>query len=116
MTTTSIEPGDLCLAEILFTSGEAAKVRPALVLCLDAEDCVVCLITSVGPRGERDVVLQDWSQAGLLRPSTCRIGRLTTIEKRLLIRRIGRISDRDGHTLAQAWYTHNRPGWDTIPW
>jgi len=80
MNTTDIEPGDICLAAIPFTSGLPGKVRPVLVLWLDGEDCVVCSITSAAARTERDLELSDWANEGLLRPSTCRLGRLNTFD------------------------------------
>ena len=111
MSTTSIEPGDICLAQVPFTSGLPGKVRPVLVLRLDGEDCVVCSATSSAPRTERDLELKDWASEGLLRPSTCRLGRLNTMERKLLIRRIGRLSAADAREVLRAWRTHIGPSW-----
>lgn len=115
-TTMPIKPGDLWLARIPFTSARVIKVRPVLIMWLEADDCVVCSVTSADPRGERDVALRDWIREGLFRPSTCRVGHVSTLEQRLLLRRIGRLSEADAHQIAQVWYTENRPGWDIIPW
>ncbi len=50
-------PGEIWLAEILFTDGSAAKIRPVLVLWLDAGDAVVSAVTSAVPRSPSDVSL-----------------------------------------------------------
>jgi len=110
-TTTSIVPGDVCLARIPFTSGEADKVRPVVVLWLDGLDCVVCAVTTARPRGPRDLLLEDWESAGLVRPSTCRLGRLNTMELKLLTRRIGRLTDADARAVLRLWRRHIRPAW-----
>ena len=60
----TITPGDLWVAEILFTDGSAAKKRPVLILWLDAQDVIVAAITSALPRSETDVTLNDWQQSG----------------------------------------------------
>ena len=113
MSTTSIGPGDVWLAHIPFTSGQAGKVRPVLVLWLDGQDCVVCAVTSAQPRGHRDLPLGDWMEEGLLRPSTCRLGHLNTMEQRLLVRHIGRLTAADAARILAAWHSHIRPGWAT---
>jgi mRNA interferase MazF len=111
MSTTGIEPGDLYLAQIPFTSGEPGKVRPVAVLWLDGEDCVVSSVTSAPPRGLRDVVLRDWMSEGLLRPSTCRLGRLNTMQQKLLTRSLGHLSQDDARELLRVWRLHIRPAW-----
>jgi mRNA-degrading endonuclease toxin of MazEF toxin-antitoxin module len=62
--------GEIWLADIPFTSGLASKVRPVLILWVDANDVVVAAVTSVQPRSASDVPLSDWSKAGLRVPST----------------------------------------------
>jgi mRNA interferase MazF len=52
----TITPGDLWIAEILFTDGSAAKKRPVLILWLDAQDAVVAAVTSASPRSITDVM------------------------------------------------------------
>ncbi len=111
MSTTSIAPGDICLAAIPFTSGLPGKVRPVLVLWLDGEDCVVCPITSAAARTARDLELKDWAREGLLRPSRCRLGHLNTMEQALLIRRIGHLSPADASAVLRTWRTHICPSW-----
>jgi mRNA interferase MazF len=44
------QPGEIWLATIPFTNGLASKIRPVLVLWLDAADLVVAAVTSAHPR------------------------------------------------------------------
>ena len=43
-------PGEIWLADIPFTDGSASKIRPVLVLWLDAGDAVVAAVTSAATR------------------------------------------------------------------
>jgi mRNA interferase MazF len=52
-------PGEVWLADIAFTSGTGSKIRPVLVLWLEAEDAIVSAITSAAPRSVTDIPLQD---------------------------------------------------------
>ncbi|HEY5232026.1 MAG TPA: type II toxin-antitoxin system PemK/MazF family toxin [Verrucomicrobiae bacterium] len=47
-------PGEIWLAEIPFTNGAASKIRPVLILWIDAGDAVVAAITSTTPRSQTD--------------------------------------------------------------
>ena len=97
--------GELWLADIPFTSGAASKLRPVLVLWVDAADVVVAAVTSANPRSPADVALQDWAVGGLRVPSTVRLSRLDCLEQNLLRRRLGIISRKDADQLKQVWST-----------
>ena len=97
------QAGEIWLADIPFTSGAASKLRPVLVLWVDASDVVVAAVTSAVPRSTTDVALQDWSAAGLRVPSTVRLSRLDCLEGRLLRRRLGPVSQADAQRLKQCW-------------
>jgi mRNA interferase MazF len=96
-------PGEIWLADIPFTSGTASKVRPTLVLWLDAADVIVAAVTSAAPRSPTDVALQDWHSAGLRVPSTARLSRLDCLEQALLRRRLGMVSRADAQRLKEVW-------------
>ena len=96
-------PGEIWLANIPFTNAIASKVRPVLVLWLDAADCVTSAITSAQPRSLSDVPLSDWQQAGLRVPSTVRISRLDFLEQVLLIKKLGKISPGDAAVIKRVW-------------
>jgi mRNA interferase MazF len=101
-------PGEIWLAEIPFTSGTASKLRPVLVLWLDAADVVVAAITSAPPRSLTDVPLQDWTDEGLRVGSTARLSRLDCLEHALLRRRLGKVTPRDAQRLSTVWSQHLR--------
>jgi mRNA interferase MazF len=95
--------GEIWLADIPFTSGLASKVRPVLILWVDANDVVVAAVTSVQPRSASDVPLSDWSKAGLRVPSTVRLSRLDCLEQSVLRRRLGMVSQSDALELKRIW-------------
>lgn len=70
--------------------------RPALVLAdTGDEDIVVARITTHQPRDSFDVSVNDYSHAGLNRPSTVRPHKLATLERSLISRRLGSLSPVD---------------------
>jgi mRNA interferase MazF len=96
-------PGELWLADIPFTSGAASKVRPVLILWIDATDVVVAAVTSASPRSLTDVPLQNWSMEGLRVASTVRLSRLDCLEQNLLRRRLGFLSQNDAQDVKRIW-------------
>jgi mRNA interferase MazF len=96
-------PGEIWLAEIPFTDGSASKIRPVLVLWLDAGDVVVSAVTSAMPRSPSDVSLQDWQVEGLRVASTVRLSRLDCLEQNLLRRKLGVLSRTDAQRIKQVW-------------
>jgi predicted RNase H-like nuclease len=98
------EPGDLVLLNFPFTSEAGAKQRPALVL-LDAndEDLLVARVTTQPYSTSFDVPISDWGGAGLIAPSTVRLHKLATVEKRLVKRRLGALQKPDLSSLRSAF-------------
>lgn len=88
--------GTVLLIAFPFTDSTNVKRRPALVL-LDAgdDDILVARITSQLSQTEFDVELQDWQQAGLKLASVARLHKLATLEKRLVERTLGKLTDHD---------------------
>lgn len=105
----TITPGDIWIAEILFTSGSASKKRPVIILWLDAQDVIVAAVTSASPRSVTDVILRDWQQSGLRVASVVRLARLDCLEQSLLIARIGHISQADAQQLIDVWSSDVKP-------
>ena len=96
-------PGEIWLADIPYTGGAASKIRPVLVLWLDAADCVVAAVTSAAPRSSTDVSLANWHAAGLRVISTARLSRLDCLEQILLLKKLGKISAGDAQQIKQVW-------------
>ncbi len=100
--------GAIVLLAFPFSDTIAAKRRPALVL-LDTgdQDMVVAPVTSQAVRSRFDVNIVAWQQAGLLLPSIARVDKLATLEKRLVERQMGSLSDDDRNrvraALQQLW-------------
>jgi len=69
---------------------------------------MICRITSVLHSGPLDILLNDWAQAGLAKPSVARLDRLVTAEKTLLRRRLGQVSANDEAAIRAAWNQHMR--------
>jgi mRNA interferase MazF len=105
----TIRPGEFWVAEIPFTSGKGSKKRPVLVLWIDGSDVVVAAVTSAKPRSQFDVPLNDWSASGLRVPSTVRLSRLDSLERPLLIAKVGALSSGDSKQMKEAWSNHVKP-------
>ena len=103
---TNPQPGEIWLANISFTNGLQSKLRPVLVLWLDANDLVAAAVTSAFPRSSTDVPLRGWDSAGLRVPSTVRLSRLDCLEQTLLQRKLGVLTGEDAVRIRQTWVTH----------
>jgi mRNA interferase MazF len=106
---TTIKAGELWVAEIIFTDGSASKKRPVLILWVDGNDVVVAAVTSSQPRSKTDVVLADWQESGLRVASTVRLSRLDCLERSLLIKKLGSLSEGDAKLLTEVWLQHVQP-------
>jgi mRNA interferase MazF len=92
----SYAAGDVVLLEFPFTDTSGSKRRPALVL-LDTgdDDIVVARVTGQLTATPEDVVLDEWQQAGLLLPSVVRLHKVATLQRRLVDKRLGRLTPGD---------------------
>jgi mRNA interferase MazF len=106
--TTGYRFGDIVLVPFPFTDQSASKKRPAVVVSsgsysVHRPDVVLMAITSqVGPRlafGEASIT--DWKKAGLLKPGIVK-PILTTVEKKLVLKRLGRLQAIDEKVLRRA--------------
>lgn len=99
--------GEVILVPFPFTNQSESKKRPAVVISSDAyhtnrPDLLIMAITSqthVAPDFATFPVV-DWQAAGLLKPSFAKPV-LTTLEQKLVIRRMGVFSSRDQQSLRQ---------------
>jgi mRNA-degrading endonuclease toxin of MazEF toxin-antitoxin module len=106
--TTTYSFGDVVLVPFPFTDHKATKKRPAVVVSSAAynrvrPDVILMAITSQLSGYSRigEVVVADWKAAGLLRASVIK-PILTTIEKALVIRMLGKFEQQDLHGLRDA--------------
>src|SRR5712691_12380029 len=107
--TTGSKFGDVVLVPFPFTDQTASKKRPAVVVSSDAyhrdrPDVIVVAITSrvaQAAAGVGDVLLQDWRGAGLLKASLIKPV-FTTVEQRLILRKLGVLQEKDVLALRTA--------------
>ena len=107
--TTACRFGDLVLVPFPFTDQTGIKKRPAIVVSSDAyqrqrPDVVLMAVTSqlLRPAGAvGEVLITEWQKAGLPKASLIRPV-LTTIEKRLILRKLGELQEPDRTALRQA--------------
>ena len=106
--TTTYSFGDIVLVPFPFTDQTTTKKRPAVVVSSSQynsarPDIILMAITSHSSGYPRlgEVVVAGWLKAGLLKASTIK-PIVTTIEKSLVIRKLGRLEDQDTLTLKDA--------------
>ena len=109
--TTTYSFGDVILVPFPFTDQTASKKRPAVVVSSAAynnarPDVIVMAVTGQLSNYPRvgEVVVRDWKEAGLLKASTIK-PILTTIEKTLVVRTLGQLSERDLSAMKEALTT-----------
>jgi mRNA interferase MazF len=102
---TGYEFGDLVLVPFPFTDLSTTKRRPAVVVSSAAyhearSDLVILAVTSQArPSSEfGEAAVAQWKEAGLLRPSVLKPV-LATIERGLVLRRLGRLGEGDRRAL-----------------
>jgi len=97
--------GDVVLVRFPFTNQIAFKQRPAVVVSSQTynsvrPDVIIMPVTSqLRPTGAfGEVMLVDWSSAGLLKPSAIK-PIFATLEQALLLKRLGSLEDADQKAL-----------------
>ncbi len=98
-----VDFGDIVLLKFPFTDGQQFKKRPALVL-LDTQDgdVIVCRITSKLYNTEFDVKIGEWQAAGLKLPSVIRVHKIATLEKEMILAKLGAVNDQIKKSVQQA--------------
>ena len=87
-----MQKGDIVLIPFPFTDLTGSKKRPALVLLSASLDVTVSFIsTQLHWREPTDLFLQPNATNGLKKPSLIRTGKIATIDKALVIGRLGSI-------------------------
>ena len=97
----ALRKGDVVLIPFPYTDLSATKTRPAVVVSSDLYHSVrsELLLAYLSSRlanadAELDYVLQDWEEAGLLKPTFMR-PKIAAIEPSLIVYRVGTLSERD---------------------
>lgn len=105
---TGCEFGDVILVPFPFTDQSASKKRPAVVISSAAYhrarvDLIVMPITSQirSSTAFGEVIVQDWKAAGLIKPGVVKPV-ITTVERSLVLRKLGRLNDHTQAALRKA--------------
>jgi len=105
---TSYERGDIVLVPFPFSDQTTIKKRPAVIISSDAynnllADCVIMAVTSQTSKvsGVGECLIDDWKDAGLLKPSAIKSA-ISTIERTLILKKLGRLSTNDIRSMDEA--------------
>ena len=99
----TFEPLEVVVVPFPFTDRRTAKRRPALILSSARfnrahEQSILAMITSAGGDWPSDVVIRDWREAGL--NVSCKVRfKLFALADRLIVRKLGALSKRDGEAV-----------------
>jgi len=94
--------GEMVLVAFPFTDLAATKLRPALIVSSDAfnansSDAILVAVTSQiskrMPTSDHTLSIEDQRQAGLPKPSMVKLGKIVTLDQRLIRKKLGKISD-----------------------
>jgi len=98
---TVYEKGDVVLVPFPFSNRTTAKKRPAVIISSNAyneisADIIIMAITSQTAKttGTVECLIQDWQNAGLLKPSAIKAA-ISTIEQALVLKKLGKLSRQD---------------------
>ena len=92
--------GDLALLSFPFTDLKGKKIRPAMVLVVSDLDIIVAFITTQFKwQNQFDIVLEPNKINGLKKVSLLRLSKITTIDKDLVLGKLGEISKDDVDTV-----------------
>jgi mRNA interferase MazF len=104
---TPYEFGNIVLVPFPFTDQTTTKKRPAVVISsnaynLERPDVIIMAVTSQikSPPVIGEILIQAWQTAGLLKPSAIK-PIISTIEKTLIIRSMGSLTDKDWAALQE---------------
>jgi mRNA interferase MazF len=91
-----MKKGDIVLIPFPFTDLTGSKVRPALVLLVNQLDIVVAFITSqLSWQDIGDISIQPSAMNGIRTSSLLRLAKLATLDKNLVLGRLGSLSIKD---------------------
>jgi mRNA interferase MazF len=87
--------GDIVLVPFPFTDLSGNKNRPAIILIKSEDDVTVCFLTTqLNWQTEYDIIIQPSDLNGLKLASLVRLNKFATIDKDLIIGRLGSLETR----------------------
>jgi len=88
------KPGTIILTPFPFTDLSGSKVRPALIVSKTnprKNDVIICFITSKPKRNKYSIKIDNTSETGLKVPSSVRLDKIATIEKKVILGELGKV-------------------------
>ena len=105
---TAYNYGDIVLVPFPFTDHSAVKKRPAVIVSSDTynskrPDIIIMAVTSQMQSASYfgDIIVNNWQNAGLLKPSVIK-PIFTTVEKKLIIKKLGALDNEDQMSLKES--------------
>lgn len=101
---TNYEFGEIVLIDFPQTDLQQRKKRPALVILdIGDYDLVLAPITTKKRTSPGDYKIKDWKTAGLLRHSWVRLAKIACLEKYIIIRSLGNLTEFDKKKIIKQW-------------
>jgi mRNA interferase MazF len=95
-----MKKGDIVLLPFPFTDLSGQKNRPTVILIDNDSDITVAFIsTRIHWKAETDILLQPTAGNGLKKESLIRLSKIATLDKDLILGRLGEISPFDMNTM-----------------
>jgi mRNA interferase MazF len=97
-----MKKGDIILLSFPFTDLKGKKIRPALVLFVSDLDVIVAFITTQFKwQNSCDILLEPNDLNGLKKTSLVRVSKITTIDKDLILGKLGQLDSFDLQKINQ---------------
>jgi mRNA interferase MazF len=91
-----VKKGDVVLIPFPFTDLSGSKIRPAVILIVsDSDITLVFITTQLKWKEDFDVALEPTPGNGLKKKSIIRLNKLATLDKELVIGKIGNLLDKE---------------------
>ena len=95
-----MKKGDIVLLSFPFTDLKGNKLRPALVLvALDLDVIVAFITTQFKWQSPHDILLEPTDSNGLKKTSLLRLSKIITIDKDLILGKLGELDSVDMQTI-----------------
>lgn len=108
-----MKAGDIVLIKFPFSDLESSKKRPALVLSRSELTPKVGLLTIAmitskieGLKIPGDCIVKKWQDAGLLHESLVRLSKIATVDKELMLKKLGSLHHDDLVKIKSAFQKH----------
>lgn len=89
-----MKKGDIVLVPFPFTDLQGNKTRPALIIINSEEDVTVCFITTqIHWQDKYDLLITPSEYNGLKRSSLIRLSKFATLDKSLILGRLGTLEE-----------------------